>query len=232
MNKIYFLIAILLSLNISASGLLIPMNENNQTNHLKAYGIVYKVLQKKEKAKWYLNYEGGSFLIKDTPENIKLCIVKNVSYEIWSESKILEVEKEISSPSVNQEVVLLEKCPKIAVYSPKDKLPWDDAVMLALNYSEIPFDKIYDDEVLNGDLLKYNWLHLHHEDFTGQYGKFYASHKDSPWYINQKINTEKSAKKHGYEKVSQYKLAVAKTIKEFVIGGGIFICYVFCNRLF
>lgn len=220
MRTIFFSILIFILSKTEASFILIPMDENSQTNHLKAYGIVYSVLEKNEKAKWYLNYRGGSFLINDNEENVKKCIVKNVSYEILSNEKVNVIEKNISSPSVNQEVVILEKCPKIAVYSPKDKMPWDDAVMLGLSYAEIPYDIIYDDEILNGNLIKYDWLHLHHEDFTGQYGKFYSSHKDSPWYIISKKNMEESARKHGYSKVSQYKLAVAKTIKDFVIGGG------------
>ncbi|MFV0247385.1 MAG: asparagine synthetase B [Tenacibaculum sp.] len=196
------------------------MSHDNQKNHLKAYGIVYYALQNEFKAKWLLNYDGGAFLIENDQELEKEFIIRDVSYQIISESKVQLILEQISSPSKNQEVVLLEKAPKIAVYSPKDKMPWDDAVTLVLSYAEIPFDIVYDQEVLNDKLLLYEWLHLHHEDFTGQYGRFYNAYKTAPWYIKQKQEAENSAVKLGFNKVSVAKGAVAKKIRDYVIGGG------------
>ena len=206
--------------SIWASFIYIPMSYDNQKNHLKAYGIVYFALQNGLKAKWLLNYDGGAFLIENNLIIEKECKIRGVSYQIISDAKAAIILEEISSPSKNMEAVTLEKAPKIAVYSPKSKKPWDDAVTMVLTYAEIPFDVIYDEEVLADLLPKYEWLHLHHEDFTGQYGKFYRSFRTAPWYINQKKQAEALAKKLGYNKVSEEKLAVAKKIKEFVIGGG------------
>ena len=191
-----------------------------QENHLKAYGITYWSLDKGYKAQWLLNYQGGSFLIEHNSQLENECKIRGVSYQVISDLQAENILLEISSPSANMEAVLLEKAPKIAVYSPKDKLPWDDAVTMVLTYAEIPFEVIYDEDVLNDKLLLYEWLHLHHEDFTGQYGKFYGSYRSSPWYIDSKKNSEKLAEKLGYEKVSQQKLAVAKKIRDYVIGGG------------
>ena len=196
------------------------MNHDNQQNHLKAYGIVYYSLQNGFKAKWLLNYDGGAFLIENNALIINECKIRGVSYEVISDVQSQIILQEIASPSKNQEAVTLEKAPKIAVYSPKDKMPWDDAVTMVLTYAEIPFDVVYDEEVLNDKLLLYEWLHLHHEDFTGQYGKFYVSFKNATWYKQGKKDAEELAKKLGYKKVSEAKLAVAKKIKEFVIGGG------------
>ncbi|MCF6279548.1 MAG: asparagine synthetase B [Flavobacteriaceae bacterium] len=196
------------------------MSDNNQKNHLKAYGITYWTLEKGLKAKWLLNYDGGAFLLEHTSEIENECKIRGVSYQVISNTKAETILTEISSPSKNMEAVLLEKAPKIAVYSPKSKLPWDDAVTLVLAYAEIPFDVIYDDEVLSEKLLLYEWLHLHHEDFTGQYGKFYGAYRTAPWYIEQKKNAEALATKLGYNKVSEEKLAVAKKIRDYVIGGG------------
>ncbi len=203
-----------------ASFILIPMDAETQENHLKAYGITYFSLKKGQKVKWLLNYRGGSFLLEDTEEFRKECTIRGVSFEIISDTEALTILEEISSPSKNMEAVLLEKAPKIAVYSPKDKMPWDDAVTMVLNFAEIPYDVVYDEDVLDDKLAKYEWLHLHHEDFTGQYGKFYGAFRTAPWYIEGKKRAEALAKKLGYEKVSQEKLAVAKKIKNFVIGGG------------
>ncbi len=203
-----------------ASFILIPMDAETQENHLKAYGITYFSLKKEQKVKWLLNYRGGSFLLEDTEEFRKECTIRGVSFEIISDTEALTILEEISSPSKNMEAVLLEKAPKIAVYSPKDKMPWDDAVTMVLNFAEIPYDVVYDEDVLNDKLAKYEWLHLHHEDFSGQYGKFYGAFRTAPWYIEGKKRAEALAKKLGYEKVSQEKLAVAKKIKNFVIGGG------------
>lgn len=211
---------LLLSFNAKASFILLPMDETTQQNHLKAYGITYWCLSKDYKASWLLNYRGGSFLLPDAEEIRKECQIRGVSFEILSDSEEASILNEISSPSQNMESVILEKAPKIAVYTPKGKQPWDDAVTLVLTYAEIPFTPIYDEEVLSDQLLLYDWLHLHHEDFTGQYGKFYAAYKNTPWYIDQKKEAEALAVKLGYAKVSQEKGAVAKKIRDFVIGGG------------
>ncbi|GFD83299.1 hypothetical protein KUL118_61610 [Tenacibaculum sp. KUL118] len=196
------------------------MSNENQKNHLKAYGIVYYALQNGLKAKWLLNYDGGAFLIENNEAVEKECKIRGVSYQIISDAKSALILEEISSPSKNQEAVTLEKAPKIAVYSPKDKMPWDDAVTMVLTYAEIPFDVVYDEEVLNDKLLLYEWLHLHHEDFTGQYGRFYGAFRTAPWYIQQKKDAEALAKKLGYNKVSEEKGAVAKKIRDYVVSGG------------
>ncbi len=196
------------------------MDETSQKNHLKAYGITYWCLDKKYKASWLLNYRGGSFLLPDAPEIRKECQIRGVSFEILSEAEEASILADISSPSQNMETVILEKAPKIAVYTPKGKQPWDDAVTMVLTYAEIPFTPIYDEEVLSDQLILYDWLHLHHEDFTGQYGKFYGAYRNAPWYIDQKKDAEALAAKLGYAKVSEEKLAVAKKIRDFVIGGG------------
>ena len=194
--------------------------DDAQTNHLKAYGIAYLSIQKEVNVNWLLNYKGGSFLIKANSYIENECKIRNVSYKIIADLQSNRILNDISKNDVNQEVIRLEKAPRIAIYSPKNKQPWDDAVTLALTYAEIPYDIIYDEEVLNNILPLYDWLHLHHEDFTGQYGKFYASFKNASWYKEQKKSFEKDAKKLGYEKVSQAKLAVAKKIKEYVQSGG------------
>ncbi|WP_369014152.1 asparagine synthetase B [Flavobacterium anhuiense] len=221
MNKSLFYIFVLLAtFNARASFILLPMDETAQQNHLKAYGITYWCLSRDYKASWLLNYRGGSFLLPDADEIRKECKIRGVSFEVISDSEQASILNEISSPSQNMESVILEKAPKIAVYTPKGKQPWDDAVTLVLTYAEIPFTPIYDEEVLSDQLLMYDWLHLHHEDFTGQYGKFYAAYKNTPWYIDQKKDAEALAAKLGYAKVSQEKGAVAKKIRDFVIGGG------------
>jgi hypothetical protein len=177
-------------------------------------------LDKKFKASWLLNYRGGSFLLPDAEEIRKECQIRGVSFEILTDAETNSILDAISSPSQNMENVILEKAPKIAVYTPKGKQPWDDAVTMVLTYAEIPFTPIYDEEVLSDGLLLYDWLHLHHEDFTGQYGKFFGAYRNTPWYIEQKNDAEKLAAKLGYNKVSEEKLAVAKKIRDFVIGGG------------
>ena len=211
---------LLLSFSVRGSFILIPMDETTQQNHLKAYGITYWCIDKNYKSSWLLNYRGGSFLLPDAPEIRKECQIRGVSFEVISDAEQVSILNEISSPSQNMEAVILEKAPKIAVYTPKGKQPWDDAVTLVLTYAEIPFTPIYDEEVLSDQLLLFDWLHLHHEDFTGQYGKFYASYRNVPWYIEQKKEAENLATKLGYPKVSQEKGAVAKKIRDFVIGGG------------
>jgi len=219
-NLITILLFLVVSSSISASFIYVPMNDDNQINHLKAYGIVYYSLEVGLKAKWLLNYDGGAFLIENNKIIENECNIRGVTYQVISDDKAQIILEDISSPSKNQEAVSLEKAPKIAVYSPKDKMPWDDAVTMVLTYSEIPFDVIYDEEVLNDKLILYEWLHLHHEDFTGQYGRFYGAFRTTPWYVNGKLQAEKSAKKLGFNKVSKLKLAVSKKIRNFVIGGG------------
>lgn len=219
-SRALWILMLLLSFSVRGSFILIPMDETTQQNHLKAYGITYWCIDKNYKSSWLLNYRGGSFLLPDAPEIRKECQIRGVSFEVISDAEQVSILNEISSPSQNMEAVILEKAPKIAVYTPKGKQPWDDAVTLVLTYAEIPFTPIYDEEVLSDHLLLFDWLHLHHEDFTGQYGKFYASYRNVPWYIEQKKEAENLATKLGYPKVSQEKGAVAKKIRDFVIGGG------------
>ncbi|WP_299527560.1 asparagine synthetase B [uncultured Lutibacter sp.] len=218
--KILAIFSLLISHSMHASFILIPMDDVTQTNHLKAYGITYWSLQQGNTAKWLLNYEGGSFLLEDNEPTRNECKIRGVTFHVISDTQAAQILEEISSPSKNMDAVLLEKAPKIAVYSPKGNLPWDDAVTLVLTYAEIPFDVIYDEEVLEEKLLLYEWLHLHHEDFTGQFGRFYGAYKTAPWYIEQKKDAEELALKLGYSKVSKEKLAVAFKIRDFVIGGG------------
>ncbi|WP_353088683.1 asparagine synthetase B [Flavobacterium sp.] len=221
-NRFLFSILLfsLITLPIRANFILLPMDDVSQKNHLKAYGITYWVLSKDYKASWLLNYRGGSFLLPDAPEIRKECQIRGVSFEMLSDGEANQILEEILSPSQNMETVVLEKAPKIAVYTPKGKQPWDDAVTMVLTYAEIPFTPIYDEEVLTDQLLLYDWLHLHHEDFSGQYGKFYGAYRNAPWYIEQKREAELLAAKLGFAKVSEAKLAVAKKIRDFVIGGG------------
>lgn len=218
--KKFLFVLILISFSAKASFILLPMDETTQQNHLKAYGITYWCVEKKYKASWLLNYRGGSFLLADAPEIRKECQIRGVSFEVLTDEETNQILAEISSPSQNMEAVVLEKAPKVAVYTPKGKQPWDDAVTLVLTYAEIPFTPIYDEEVLADQLILYDWLHLHHEDFTGQYGKFFGSNRNSPWYIDQKKEAEILANRLGYKKVSEEKGAVAKKIRDFVIGGG------------
>jgi len=210
----------LLAISAKANFILLPMDDVSQKNHLKAYGITYWALDKQYKASWLLNYRGGSFLLPDAPEIRKECQIRGVSFEPISDAEANQIFEEIASPSQNMETVVLEKAPKIAVYTPKGKQPWDDAVTMVLTYAEIPFTPVYDEEVLSDQLILYDWLHLHHEDFTGQYGKFFGAYRNAPWYIEQKKNSEAMAAKLGFPKVSEEKLAVAKKIRDFVIGGG------------
>ena len=196
------------------------MDAESQKNHLKAYGITYWIISKELKVKWLLNYRGGSFLLPDTQEIQRECQIRGVSYEVMSDAKTESILEEISSPSQNMEAVVLEKAPKIAVYTPYGNKPWDDAVTMALQYAEIPYQTIYDEEVLNDGLLAFDWLHLHNEDFTGQFGKFYGAYRAASWYIEEKKEAENLAIKLGYSKVSAEKLDVAIKIRDYVIGGG------------
>jgi hypothetical protein len=220
-HKLFFIILLFsISLKGFASYILIPMDAESQDNHLKSYGIAYWVLNQNQNIKWLLNYRGGAFLLPNSENTTKECHIRGVSYELISNAKATEILQEISSPSQNMEAVVLEKAPRIAVYSPSGKQPWDDAVTLVLTYAEIPYDIIYDTEVLNDALLVYDWLHLHHEDFTGQYGKFYRAYRNAAWYIEQQKEAEALAQQLGYDKVSKEKLAVAQKIKDYVLGGG------------
>jgi len=220
LKKIPFFIALLLfSLKVSATYLLIPMDDS-QKNHLKAYGIAYWVLQNDIEIDWLLNYRGGSFMMKHIKAIEDELIIRGVSFEVIANIKSTAILTQIADPEINMDVVKLEKQPKIAVYSPKNKQPWDDAVTLVLKYAEIPYDIVYDDEIIEGVLPKYDWLHLHHEDFTGQYGKFYSHYRSYPWYKEQVRYNEETASRLGFSKVSLLKLEVAKNIKEFTYGGG------------
>jgi len=196
------------------------MGHDDQSQHLKAYGVTYWVLAQNVKAQWLLNYRGGSFLIPEFEALRKECRIRGVDFELISDQEASQILNVISSPSQNMESVLLEKAPKVAVYAPQGMQPWDDAVTMVLTYAEIPFVKIYDTQILADELLLYDWLHLHHEDFTGQYGKFYRAYRMAPWYVTQKKEAEILASSLGYSKVSEAKRAVAQKIRDYVIGGG------------
>ncbi|MEX2484948.1 MAG: asparagine synthetase B [Brumimicrobium sp.] len=221
--QIKYVITILITLNLSftamSSQILVPMDET-QKNHLKAYGISYFVLENGVTMEWLLNYRGGSFLLPHLSSIEDELVTRGVSYEVLADGQVNTIKQKISSPEVNQEVVQLEVAPKIAVYTPSGKQPWDDAVTLVMEYAEIPYDKVYDSLVIAGGLAEYDWLHLHHEDFTGQYGKFYAAYRNAPWYRNEVARLEASAERLGFGKVSEMKLAVAQAIKNYVVGGG------------
>lgn len=216
-----FLVCLLLLMTTwsKASSILVPMDDS-QKNHLKAYGISFWVLENNVTMEWLLNYRGGSFLFPNLKSIEEECIIRGVSYEVIADGQVNAIRTEIGNPEVNMEIVQLEKAPKIAVYTPKSALPWDDAVTMVLEYAEIPYDKIYDSAIVMGVLPKYDWLHLHHEDFTGQYGKFYNAFRNASWYVKQVEDAERDAAALGFSKVSQLKLTVAQNIKNFVIGGG------------
>lgn len=216
---ILFILAVMFSMNTFASQILVPMDQR-QANHLKAYGVAFWVLENEVVIEWLLNYRGGSFLMPHLGTIEEQLIIKGVTYEIVPDLRANSIKAEIANPEVNMEVVQLEVAPKIAVYTPKGKQPWDDAVTLVLTYAEIPYVEIYDEEIIKGQLPEFDWLHLHHEDFTGQYGKFYNSFKTFTWYKQQVADLEASAKSLGFEKVSKMKLAVAQNIQNFVIAGG------------
>ena len=220
MLKVRLTLLILLFVSVCrAASILIPMDEE-QKNHLKAYGITYWALKNGLETDWLLNYRGGSFLMKYSQTMESECKIRGVSYEVIADAKVTVILNEINDPSVNMDMVKLEKEPKIAVYSPKNKLPWDDAVTMVLTYAEIPYDILYDDEVLKGNLPKYDWLHLHHEDFTGQYNRFWSAFRNASWYIEDVKLQEATAKRNGFKKVSEMKLEVARNIRNFCTGGG------------
>jgi hypothetical protein len=218
-KSIFTALLLILCLNANASYILLSL-DHSQKNHLKAYGIAYWVLGNGVEVNWLLNYKGGSFMFPYSQKFENESLIRGVSYEVISDAQAASILDEIASPDVNMDAVKLEKPPKIAVYSPKTKLPWDDAVTMVLAYAEIPYTVVFDDEVLTGELPKYDWLHLHHEDFTGQYGKFFSNYRFEAWYQKQQQEYEIMAKKHGFKKVSELKLGVVKKIREFCAGGG------------
>lgn len=194
--------------------------DETQKNHLKAYGITYWALTKNIEVEWLLNYKGGSFLLTDLNEIENECKIRGVSFEVIDNEHAALVREQVLGASSNTDIVKLLKAPKIAVYTPKNKLPWDDAVTLVLSYAEIPYDKIYDQDIIEGKLPLYDWLHLHHEDFTGQFSRFYAAFRNAAWYIEDVRQNEEMARKEGFKKVSEMKKAVAEKIRDFTAGGG------------
>lgn len=219
MRGIILLFLLNIGFSLKASYLLIPMDAT-QSNHLKAYGVAYWMLTKSIEVDWMLNYRGGSFMVDHRLLLENECLIRDVAYEVISDAQATDILTLIASPSSNMDVMKLEKYPKIAVYSPKSKQPWDDAVTLVLTYAEIPYEVIFDDEIMENELPVYDWLHLHHEDFTGQYGKFYRAYHHFPWYQQQQREYEASARKHGFSKVSQLKLAIVQKIKAYIASGG------------
>ncbi|MEC7693083.1 MAG: asparagine synthetase B, partial [Bacteroidota bacterium] len=202
-----------------AARILVPMDDS-QTNHLKAYGVAFWVLENGVEVEWLLNYRGGSFLLPNIPEIQNECVIRGVSHQVIADVQAGQILQEIADPEVNMERVKLEVTPKIAVYSPEGKQPWDDAVTLVLTYAEIPYDVVYDTEILTGELPQYDWLHLHHEDFTGQYGKFYRAYRSAAWYQEEVARQTGTAEIMGFQKVSEMKRTVATNIRDFVLGGG------------
>ncbi len=219
MYRLLFVVLILSQSIFAQTKLLIYM-DLKQTDHLKAYGITYNALKDGITGDWLLNYRGGSFMFDYSDQLALKCRLKGVAFDQISAQDAVQIYSLVQSDDQNMEVVRLEKAPKIAVYVPPNFKPWDDAVTLALDYAEVPYDKIWIEEILRGDLKKYDWLHLHHEDFTGQYGKFYASFSNAPWYIEQQNIYESEAKKLGFKKVSEMEKAVVVTIKDYVGQGG------------
>ncbi|MBQ7280717.1 MAG: asparagine synthetase B [Bacteroidales bacterium] len=219
-KRVYTIAVVLLfAFHAQAAYILLPMDEV-QKNHLKAYGIAYWTLERDVEVTWLLNYRGGAFMMKYAESIERECRLRGVSCEVIADGQSTAILSEIADPAVNMDAVRLQKAPRIAVYSPKNKLPWDDAVTLVLTYAEIPYDVVYDEEVIGGVLPTYDWLHLHHEDFTGQYGKFWGSYRNQQWYVEDVRAQEAMAAKLGFNKVSMLKLAVAHKIRDFVMGGG------------
>ena len=220
-SRFFLALAVLLVVTVttrfSSADILVNM-DLKQRDHLRAYGLAYKCLEKGTRVEWLLNYRGGSFLIMGDEETANLANLMGVSFERVSGTDIARIESEMEEN--NMEVVVLEKAPKVAVYIPPTALPWDDAVTLALEYAQIPYTKVWDDEILVGKLSQFDWLHLHHEDFTGQYGKFYGAYRNADWYKAQQQDYEEAARRAGFAKVSQHKAAVAQKIKDYVAQGG------------
>lgn len=219
MTHIFALLLYASTSDLVAQKILIPM-DLKQTDHLKAYGIAYWALTKNIEVDWLLNYRSGSFMLDGLDAVATECRIRGVAFEQINGGRAAQIYAEVQDENSNMDAVRLEKAPKVAIYVPPNFLPWDDAVTLAMEYAEIPYDKIWDEEVLHDKLMSYDWLHLHHEDFTGQYGKFYASFAGAPWYIEQQAMYEKKAKELGYKKVSEVKKAVARKIKEYIATGG------------
>ncbi len=221
-----FIIFLLTGISSFGNYLLIPM-DMDQKNHLKSYGLAFWVLQKYDtEIDWLLNYRGGSFMFTASQNFINECVVRGISYEMISDAEAGAILAQVKNPDANQDAVKLQKAPKIAVYTPRSASPWDDAVTLALTYAEIPYDKIYDGEIMEGKLPEYDWLHLHHEDFTGQFGKFIRM-RSSSWFQEQKRDAESIAAKFGFTKISQLKSEVVQKINAFVLGGG--YMFAMCN---
>ncbi|MFA5534299.1 MAG: hypothetical protein WDA19_07395 [Mariniphaga sp.] len=216
-----FLTLLLGLLFFSSQGiqLLIPMDDT-QRNHLKSYGIAYWVLQRDVEVKWLLNYRGGSFLMQHHGDIENECVIRGVAFETITDAQASAILNGIAQPEVNQDAVSMNKAPKIAVYTPPNKLPWDDAVTMVLTYAEIEYDQIYDEEILNGELTNYDWLHLHHEDFTGQFGKFWRTYQHMPWYQQEVSINQELTEKLGFLKVSEMKSIITREIDHYVINGG------------
>ncbi len=212
-----FIILLVLTQGLLAQKILIPM-DIGQRDHLKAYGLAYWILEGDMNVEWLLNYRGGSFLADTKQEIEKECRIRGINYELLGSADVLSIYSAIEQN--NMDVVLLEKVPKIAIYTPPNKQPWDDAVTLALSYAEVPYETLWDEDVFQGNLEKYDWLHLHHEDFTGQYGKFYRNYHSAPWYIQQQREFEAMATRHGFPTVHEEKKAIARAIKAYIGNGG------------
>ena len=215
MTKIILTLFLILT-GLDGQKLLIPMDQA-QNDHLKAYGIAYYILTRNVTVEWLLNYRGGSFLVDDHPFIQAECRIRGVSF-IQITDEIIDIYTIIDQE--NMDIALLEKAPKIAIYTPLNKQPWDDAVTLALTYAEVRYETLWDEEVLSEKLFQYDWLHLHHEDFTGQYGKFYRNYHNAQWYIDQKMQFEIMAQKLGMPSVHEEKKAVSRAIKSYVGNGG------------
>ena len=219
-NKIFLLTGLLiLAFQVNAIQLIIPMDDT-QKNHLKSYGIAYWVLNRDVEVKWLLNYRGGSFLMQHSPQIENECVVRGITFETVTDAQASAILNGIAEPDVNQDAISMNKAPKIAVYSPPNKQPWDDAVTLVLSYAEIDYDIIYDEEILSGKLSEYDWLHLHHEDFTGQFGKFWRTYQHMPWYQQEVEINKKMAEKLGFLKVSEMKEVITREIDNYISNGG------------
>lgn len=220
MKNFFLLLFLTTFISINAQSKTLIYMDLKQTDHLKAYGITFNALKNNNTADWLLNYRCGSFMLDYSDKLVLQCRLKGVAYETLSASQAASIYSEVQNEEANMEVVRLEKAPEIAVYVTPTSEPWDDAVTLVLEYAEVPYTKIWVDEILRGDLKKYDWLHLHHEDFTGQYGKFYGSFQGAQWYGEQQLLYENEAAKLGFKKVCEMEKAVALTIKEYVGQGG------------
>ncbi|MCX6146123.1 MAG: asparagine synthetase B [Candidatus Kapabacteria bacterium] len=226
MKKLILILFAFGYISLQAEKILIPM-DLTQTNHLKAYGVAFWIIKNGQTVDWLLNYRGGSFMADASDKIASECRIRGVSFESLSEGSASAIIAEVKSEDKNMDVVKLEKVPKIAIYAPPGSLPWDDAVRLALEYAEVDHTVIYDEEVINGKLKEYDWVHLHHEDFTGQYSKFFSAFANAPWYIQQVAMSEGIAKKLGFNKVSELKRAVVLKMREFIANGG--YLFAMCN---